>query len=69
MLQGYLLGGYRHISFHHLEAGVTEYLLKEEDIATVGQISGSEGMPAQMGMEALNSRLPRQARKDQLHRI
>ena len=64
MLQGYLLGGYRHISFHHLEAGVTEYLLKEEDIATVGQISGSEGMSAQMGMEALDPGLPGETRKD-----
>ena len=69
MLQGYLLGSYRHVSFHHLKAGVTEYLLQEKDIAPISQISGSEGMPAQMGMEALNSRLPGKARKDQFHRI
>ena len=69
MLQGYLLGGYRHISFHHLKAGVPEYLLEEEDIAPIGQISGSKGMPAQMGMETLNPGLPPKARKDQLHCI
>ena len=69
MLQGYLLGRYRHISFHHLKACVSEDLLEEEDVATIGKISAGEGMPTQMGMETLNPRLTGEASKDQLQRI
>ena len=69
MLQGYLLGRYRHISFHHLEACVPEDLLEEEDVATIGKVSTGEGMSTQMGMETLNPRLAGEASKDQLQRI
>ena len=46
-----------------------QYLLKEEDITSVGQIPASESMPAQMCMEAIDAGLTSETRKDQLQRI
>ena len=55
MLDRYLTGCKRHLATHHFQCGMSQDLLQREHIATVNQVIGGKGVPAEMRVQPFHA--------------
>ena len=69
VLLGYLRCSQVQVVIDHLEGGVAKNTAQREDVAAVGQVAGSKGMAAEVGMQPLDAAALCQRGKQQLDAV